>query len=514
MEQFLTTMTHGLGYVAQPTSILLVVIGTAWGMIGAALPGISVSVTLTILIPFTIWMGPERAVILLGSALVGTGWANNIPAILIRTPGTPSAVLVVVEGFPLHRQGMASKALGTTLLSSAVGQVFANITLVALVLPLSKVAIYFLPPEVFALCLLGLTAAAGLTGKNVVKGIVAAGFGIALATIGPDPIAGPRRFTFGIMDLQDGLGLVSVVIGMLAVSEVFRAARQMVRWEKAVGKFRAEMPTLAEIRLITPHLIIGTIIGIFVGVLPGAGGSAAAFIAYQQSKLWAKYPEKFGKGSLEGLVAADTANNAVYGGELVPTIALGVPGSLSAAIIMGALIMQGIVPGPLLMSRNPEVLEIFFGAMMAATVAGFVLGFLAIGPAIWVTSLSRPAVVMGTLALCTVGVFAIQWSMFDVLVAFIFGGVGYFMYQYGYSPAAAVLGFILGGLVEENFRLGMLMSGGDLRAFVTRPITAALLLVSALNLAYPYLAQWWQGRKRVPAATELPDQEVGARETN
>lgn len=508
MELFVNTLTNGLAIAFQPTSLLYVVVGTLWGIIAGALPGVTASLGLALALPFTFGMSTEQSIILLTGIYVGSQFGNSIPAILIKTPGTPSAVLVVVEGYEFHKRGESGRALGLSLVSSTIGQFLSILAFIALVVPLSSVAVYFLAPEIFALAVLGLACVASLTGKNHVKGIIAAAFGIVLSTVGPDPVTSQLRFYLGNPELQVGLGLVPVLVGMLAMSEVFGSFRQIISWEKITGKFSAALPSLSDLRLCSRPILIGTIIGVFIGALPGAAADIAAFISYQQAKQWAKEPEKWGKGSPEALTAADSANNASVGGGMIPTLGLGIPGDPPHIFIMAALIIQGITPGPMLLKNNPEALYAAFGGLLTATLAMFVLGLLLIRPSVYIATLSKPAVTVGTLSLVIVGVYSMNWSLFDVGLAMLMGIVGYFMYRYGYSVGATALGFVLGGLAERSLRQGLVMVRSNYWVFFSRPLTASILLIAILTTAYPYLSQRLAERRQA-GAVEASDKEIG-----
>jgi len=252
--------------------------------------------------------------------------------------------------------------------------------------------------------------------------------------------------------------------------------------------------------------MIATFIGFIIGIMPGAGGGPAAFISYAEAKRWSKHPEKFGKGSEEGLAAVETANNAVIPGDLVPTLGLGIPGSTATAIFMAAMVMQGILPGPRLVQTEPRLVYSLFAGMMTATTFMLVLGILTIGPSVYITTISRPAVMVVTMALVTVGIYSLNLNIFDVFIAWIFGILGYFMYRYGYSPPAAVLGLVLGGIIERSFRRGMVMSRGSLLAFISRPATAAILLLALATLLYPIIMDLrYRRREAVAEATQLDE---------
>jgi len=495
LEDALITLGKGLLISFQPSSLLYIFIGSAWGLFAGALPGFSTTGAVALLLPFTFWLRPEQAIMLFVGTMVGTQYGNNIPAVLIRTTGAPSAIMTVIEGYEFQRRGEGAKALGITVVSSTIGQVIGNLSLIFFVIPLAAIGSKFIAPEVFAFALFGLTAVSSLTGKNPVKGLLSAIFGLVIATVGTDPMSGQFRFTLGFSELEVGFNLVAVIIGFLAVAEVFRASRQVFHWTSTGQATSQIMPTWGEVKRIMRPSIIGALIGIVVGVMPGAGSNVASFAAYQQAKLWSKEQEKFGKGSLDALTSSDSANNACLGGDLVPTLALGIPGSVSAAVVMAGLIIYGVRPGPLLMERNPNIVQAFFGGIMVATLVAAVLYYLAIRPSVYISRFSRSAVMVTVLVLCTIGVYALDRRLFDVYVAWGFGVIGYFMNRYGYSPAAASLGLVLGYMVEENLRRGLEIAYGNPALFFGRPFTVLFLLFALLTFVYPYAMAWW-GKRR------------------
>jgi len=480
------SLVGGLGQLGDPWLWSYVLIGTLVGVIGGAMPGMGTTLLYGMFLPFTFVMEPHHAVAFLLSISVGVGFGNSIPAILLGIPGTPSAVLTVIDGHTLHKQGKSGLALGASFISALSGQTVSILFFVVLIVPLMDMAYKFLYPELFALYLLGILAIVSLTGDNMLKGLMAAGFGFAIAMIGLDPVNLTTRFTFDQRILRSGVNLTAVLIGLLAVSEIFRSFRQSFNWSVPDGADLGDQkfPTRSEIRGMVPAAMTGTVVGTFVGAIPGAGATPAALISYQAAQLLSRTPEQFGKGSVEGIAANEAAQNASNSGELIPTLGLGVPGSSSMVLLLSALTVQGFVPGPLMVSKSPDLLYAAIAGMLAATVILAATGWFMSSVMLRAVSINRSAVLILSLATVILGVFSLNTRIIDVAVMLIAGGIGYLMLRYGYSTAAAALACVLGGEVERSLRLGLNLSNGDPLTFVSRPITATILLVTVAILAF------------------------------
>ena len=499
MDSLIGVAVNGVLAAIHPLPLALISLGVIIGIIVGALPGLSALTAMAVLTPITFGMVPTNAVFFFMGIIVGGQFGNSLPAVLIGTPGTPASIMSAVEGYEFQKRGEGGKALGLSLVSSTVGQLLSGIGFVLLVIPLADFSVQFLFPEIFALSVLGLTTAATLAGRNPVKGIVAAAFGIALTTIGPDPVTSRPRFSFGYLQLEVGLDIVSMIVGILVVSELIHAARQSFNWpagQRATGRI---LPTLAELKKASGPMGLGTVIGFFIGALPGAGASVAHFVAYGQAKLFSRHPERFGKGSMEGFVAGDAANNASSGGELTPTLGLGIPGGPGMVLVLVVLLIHGITPGPGLLQSAPGVLEATVGGLLVGTVAMFVFGYLSIRPAVYLFSVSRPAVYVGALVISLIGIYSLRSSAFDVYVSLIAGTMGYFMRRYGYPVAPTALALILGGLIEENLRRGLVMTFGSFTVFFPRPVVVVILALSGVVLLQPAVTFYLRKRRRTTA---------------
>jgi putative tricarboxylic transport membrane protein len=390
-------------------------------------------------------------------------------------PGSPSGVLTVIEGYTLHRRGETGLALGIAYLSAVLGQAVSILFFIAAVVPLAAFAFYFLQPEMFGLYLFGIVALVSLTGKNIIKGFMAAAFGLFVATIGLDPVNFVPRFTFGVQALREGLSTPAIVVGLVAVSELFRQARQSFQWEMSTGKVEAKFPRFAQIRPALPAMMIGTVVGTIVGTIPGAGGTPSALMSYQQAKMMSKHPEEFGHGSIEGLAANEAAQNADTSGELIPTLGLGIPGSSSMVLLLAALTLNGFIPGPNLVRDAPQLFHATIAGLLGATIFMALTGWWLSKSMLKALMVNRSVVIVLALALVALGAFSLSYRILDVFVCFGFGAIGYFMTRFGYSVAAAALAVVLAAGLESNFRIGLNLFDNDLVHFFTRPLTAIIV---------------------------------------
>lgn len=469
--------------------ILAMLLGLVWGTIGSALPGVSGPQAMALLLPLTFAMDVGTALMLLAGVWVGANYGGSIPAILIRTPGTASSAAAIIDGNALARQGKAGKALGVSLVCGSIGGFISILVLIALVVPLGELALSFASPEVFALTIFGLTVIATVSGRSVAKGVAAALFGLLLTTVGLDQIAGSPRFTFGRPELLGGFEIIAVLIGFFAIAEMLYQIAHPSQVSATIDRtVTTQLPSIRELLGLWRATIVGSIVGILVGIA-GAGGAVSSFVAYAEAKRWSKHPEVFGKGSMEGVAAPETANNSDQGGALVPALALGIPSSASAAIILAALILQGIQPGPRLIAESSALVFTFFAALLVTNVLMIPVGIAILRVCIRMVSVSAPLLTSGVLVLSLTGTYALNRNPVDVVVAVVFGFIGYAMKTYGFSPAAAVLGLVLGYIMEGELRRSMVMSLGSPEIFLTRPIAAVILVLAALVLLRPLIAR-------------------------
>jgi putative tricarboxylic transport membrane protein len=421
---------------------------------------------------------------------------------LIRTPGTNAAAATVIDGYEMNRQGKAGLALGISLYSGVIGSLFGLLMLVLLSEPLSQLALQFRPPSYFALGILGLSVIATLTGDSLVKGLIAGVLGLMIATIGTDPVTGGNRFTFGTADLLGGIQPILIMVGLFAVSELLVQAAEGGENERIVSKARIEFPDwrLAK-RLIKPQMI-GNVIGTFEGITPGAGGTVASFLAYNEARRWSRHKEEFGKGSPEGIAAPETANNTVTGSAIIPLLAFGIPGSNSTAILLGGFLIHGIAVGPMVFVRSPDVVYGLYGGLFVASIAQLFIGVLMMAPCIWLVNRPRAYLNAFIYGLVFSGVYSIHQSLFDLAIVLGAGVVGYAMRLLNFPFLPTVLGLVLGYLVESNYRRSLVLSGGDHSIFISDPISVGLLIASVIFLAGSLgksFYDWLNARRRAAA---------------
>jgi len=454
--------------------------GVVWGILGGALPGISPSITMALLLPFTYTMEPITAIVLLASTYVGAEYGGSIPAILIRTPGTNAAAATAIDGYEMQKQGRGGEALGISLASGVIGGLIGLFFLVMLTKPLAQVALLFTPPAYFALGILGLSVIASLSSGSLVKGLMAGVIGLMIATVGTDPISGVGRFTYGSPELLGGIPFILVMVGVFAVSELLVQAGKP-EWTKAGEvQTRIKLPSFAMMKRLRKPQLIGSGIGLFEGCMPGAGGSIAAFMSYNEARRWSKHPEEFGKGSPEAIAAPETANNTVAGTALVPMLSFGIPGSNSTAILLGGLLIHGLQPGPLLFEKHPDFIYGLFGGLFVANTSLFFIGMLVLTPAIWLVNRPKPYLMAAIYALIFSGIYSIDHSLFDLYLVLLAGAAGYVMRLFGFPFLPLVLGLALGYMIEDNYRRSLLLTNGDHIVFVQDPVAVGLLVTALL----------------------------------
>jgi putative tricarboxylic transport membrane protein len=464
--------------------------GLIWGVLGSSMPGMSASITMALLLPFTYTLEPTLAIVMLASCYIGAEYGGSVPAILIRTPGTNAAAATILDGYELNRQGRAGEALGISLWSGVVGGLWGLLMLILMTEPLSRLALQFRPTSYFGLGILGLSVIASLTGKSLLKGMAAAVLGLMVSTIGTDPMSGVSRFTFGSPDLLEGIAPIFVMVGLFAMTELMMRSGVKPITISSATSIRVRLPRLSMMRKIARAQTVGCGVGSFEGLMPGAGGTLASFIAYNEAKRWSKEPEKFGKGSEEGVAAPETANNTVASTALIPLLSFGIPGSNSAAVLLGGLLIHGLVPGPRLFEENPEVVLGLYTGSFVADIAQILVGTLILPVCLWLVNRPKPYLSGFILALIMSGVYTVHMSLFDLGIVMTAGLLGYFMRYFGFPVLPAVLGVVLGNLVESNYRRSLALSGGEFSIFLEDPISIVFLLLAVLIVTASLLNEW------------------------
>ncbi len=485
------SLTQALTLLVTTPLVPAAALGVAWGILGGALPGISPSITMALVLPFTYGMDPGAAIVLLAATYVGAEYGGSIPAILINTPGTNAAAATVLDGYEMQKQGRGGEALGISLYSGVLGGLFGLTMLVLLTEPLARVALSFTPMAYFALGVLGLSVIASLSGESLIKGMAAGIIGLMIATVGSDPISGIPRFTFDQADLLDGIPPILVMVGLFAVSELLQQS-SMGEWRKTDQKLtRLRFPGAALRRRLVKPQLFGSVIGTFEGVMPGAGGTIASFMSYNEARRWSRNRDEFGKGSPEGVAAPETANNTVAATALVPVLSFGIPGSNSAAILLGGLLVHGIIPGPRLFTENGDVILGLYAGLFVASFSLLVLGMLILPVCLWLVNRPKAYLMAFIYALIFSGVYSIDYSLFDLALVLGAGTIGLVMRLVGLPFLPAVLGVVLGYLVESNYRRSLVLSGGDHLIFIEDRIALGLLSVAALFIVGSLATRAW-----------------------
>ncbi len=471
-----------------PQNVLAMVLGGLWGIIAGALPGISTSMGVVLLIPFTYTLSPITAFAMLVSAYCGGITGGSITSVLFGIPGEPSAVCTVIEGYALAKQGHAARALWIFIIASAIGGIFSVFVMMVATPVIANFALRFGPAEYFALTILGLSVVSGISSGSVLKGIISCLFGIFLATVGTDGITGVERFTFGTTILLGGIELVPAMVGLLAISEVLLEAEEPFTEYKGSAHYRGLKEELPKFSEYTEHWAVlakSSVIGTIAGSLPGGGATIASFLAYGEAARSSKHPERFGKGAIDGLMATEAANNASTGGSMTILLSLGIPASNTTAMLIAAFMIHGLQPGPLLYSQRPDIIYGIFVAMLLTNL--FLVALSVVGVRMFLQLNRLPYSVFSAtiMVLCIIGAFGIRNSIDDLYIMLFFGLIGYGMKKLDFPIAPAVLGLVLGDRAELSLRRALLLSLGDPLILVTRPISVILLLAAAFSIIYP-----------------------------
>ncbi len=477
-------MPGWLLHVFQPQNLLVNTIGVFLGILVGAMPGLNATITIALLLPLTFHMDFVSSLILLIGIYCGSMLGGSITAVLFRTPGTPGATATVFEGYPLCQQGKARLAIGAAALASFVGGIISLIFLVTTAPIIARIALSFSAPDFFALCLFGLTLVFSISGKSMVKGCISCVLGMLFGAVGMDPTTPSARLTFGSIDLLVGTPLITAVTGLFAISQIFNLFLTETKGEAVPAQAGPLMPNMAELRQMSKHLLKSSAIGTVIGTLPGTGAQIAALIAYNEARRTSKDRDKFGTGTLDGIAAAEAANNAVTGGALMPMLTLGIPGDAVTAVMMGAIIIQGLQPGPMLFRNFPNEMNTIFASVGISNVLMLVLGLSFATFFAKAAMLPRKYLATIIAAIAFTGAFASRSMIFDVKLAVFFGFVGFFLDRYGFSVAAVALGLILGPMAEKSLRLALTMSRGNLSILVSKPIAAVFLLIVVVTTVW------------------------------
>lgn len=488
----LNYLMYGFQVVLKPDNFLWLTLGGFLGTVIGMMPGLGPATGIALLLPLTFIMRPETAIITMCAIYYGAMFGGSRSAILLNIPGDASAVASCFDGYPMALKGEAEAALAISAIASFVGGLISSVAFVAMALPLAKISLLFGPPEYFALMLLALTATASLAEESVLKGLLSMLIGLMVTVVGMDPQSGVSRFTFNVLELQGGIEFIVVIMGVYGLGEVFRNMEKLASKDHMFSvrkKFGRIWITKEQWRRSWPAILRATPIGFLIGLLPGTGGSIAALMSYNVEKRVSREPHRFGKGAIEGLAAPEAANNACSIGAIIPTLTLGIPGSGTAALLLGALMIYGLQPGPLLFQQHPEigwgvVASLFVGNVVCAIInlplAGILVRILAVPPKIL-----YPIIV----GLCFVGVYAVNLSVVDFYLLIVFGLLGYAMRKLEIPIAPMILASVVGHKLEQSFRQSLMLSRGDFSIFFSSPISLTLMCLTVLSLVYSAIAR-------------------------
>lgn len=495
MDIFLTSLQAAL----LPSNLLILLGATVAGIVIGAIPGLTVTMAIALAVPLTIWMETTPAMMLL-LGLYGSGiYGGSISACLLNAPGTPASAATGLDGYMLAKQGKSLKALKVALWASIYGGVFSTVLLILIAPQLADFALKFGPVEIASLLIFALTLISVLSGESMIKGLFAAALGMLIATIGADPMLSIPRFTFGLIDLFDGLAYIPLLIGLFAVAELFEQAQSRFKLGAELIDLRNADPemnriTRADLKACAVPTIRSGVLGSFIGMLPGIGASVAAFLAYAESKRVSKTPERFGNGAVEGVASSESANNAVTGSAMIPMLALAIPGDPPTAILLGALMIQGVTTGPMIFVNSPGVVYTIYIVLLLALVFMAVVASVAIKPISQVLRIPKVILFPVILMMCIAGSYAIRGNEFDVYVMFGAGMLGYVMRLFDVPVAPLLISFILTRPFEESLRQALIKSEGSLVLFVKQPISAFFL---ALAVVMVVLTVWRSRRSKV-----------------
>ncbi len=487
----------GAAHLAVPTNILVLFFGTALGIVFGAIPGLTATMGLALLVPFTFTMEPTTGLLMLAGIYVGAMYGDAIPAILINTPGTPAAIATTFDGYPLSQKGMAQHALVAAAFASCFGSIIGNIVLAGAAEPLAEMSLKFGPAEYFWLGIFGLTIISVLSSGNLLKGFITAGIGLLLSSVGMATLSGEVRLTFGFPELQGGIGLAGALIGFFCLPEILSNVigkrRETFSGEQVQPTMSVLIETIVDLIKRPVLMIRSSVIGLVVGIAPGAGGNIASMVSYSEATRWEKNKEEFGKGTIRGVAASEAANSAMAPGSLIPLLTLGIPGSPPAAVILGALMLHGMQPGNDLFAVYSDVTYAFIVGLMLASVAVLILG--TAGSFIYARIINVPSRTLAPviLVMTVLGSYAIRNNLLDVWVMLVFGIVGLILNKLRYQPAPLVLGIILGPYIENGLVQSMMIGGasGSVLSYMTlRPISLFLIGLCIVSALWPVVMAW------------------------
>lgn len=476
----LHSLMHGFSIFFTPYNLWMAVVGCFFGTLVGVLPGLGASATIALLIPFTFGMNATAAMIMICSLYYGSKYGGSITSILINIPGENASVVTTFDGYQMALQGRAGAALGIAAIGSFVGGILGTFGLIFVAVPLAQFSLKFGPAEYFSLIIMGMLTIVFVGGKSITKSLMSGVIGISLGVVGSDIVQGAPRFVFGIPELMDGIDFIVVVMGIFGLGEVLVSAEEYMKMDSIKVPYAKLWPTFKDLTDSKWAMVRGTAIGFVIGALPGAGATIASFLSYGVEKSASKQPERFGKGAIEGVAGPETANNAACSGAMAPLLALGIPGSGATAVMLGALMLYGLKPGPMLFTTSPD----FVWALIASMFVGNVILLIMNLPMVPLFALSLrisysllyPIIIV----ICMIGVYSLNSSIFDIWMMWVFGIIGYFMKKYDISGAPLIIGLVLGPILEQSLYRALSLAHGSMLVFVTRPISATLLGIAVV----------------------------------
>lgn len=496
----LSNLMMGFSIALTPENVVAALLGAFLGTIIGAMPGIGSSAGIAILVPVSFNYDATTALILMCGIYYGCMYGGTITSVLVNLPGESATVMTCLDGYEMAKKGQAGKALGVAQIGSFIWGTLGVVAIMLIGPPLAEFALQFGPPEYFALMVLGMASLAGLGGGSTIKSLMMATVGLLLSQVGTDPVGGAARFTFNNILFLNGIEFIPVAVGLFAIGELLITAEQTINMKFAQFKLRDMLLTKAEWAICMGSWARGGITGFLMGALPGAGATIASFMAYSFEKKVSKHPEKFGHGAIEGVAAPEAANNAATAGAIIHLLTLGIPGSGSTAVMLGALMIHGLRPGPLLFTQNPEFVWALIASMYIGNIALLIMNMPMVPLFTSILKLPYPVLLPIIMILSMIGVFSVNNSMFDLWVMFVFGGLGYFFKKFDYPVAPLVLALVLGDFLERSMRQSLAMSQNDPSIFFTRPISGFMLAVGIISLLAPLVKNLWDSRK---GATQL-----------
>ncbi|MDH5537327.1 MAG: tripartite tricarboxylate transporter permease [Betaproteobacteria bacterium] len=495
---------QGLVLIADPFNVALIFVGVLIGVVVGALPGLSSPMAVALLLPFTISLDPVPAIAMMAALYCAGTFGGSICAILINAPGAPPAVATAFDGYPMAKRGEAGRALGIAAISSISGGIISLFIFLLATPLLAKIATSFRPMEYFALAIFALSMLASISGKSPLRNLIAGAVGVLLGTVGIHLTTGVERFTFGMHAFTGGIGFVPVLIGLFAVAELLNQSQAVDKAYERIKDLVVKLPSRDDLRRIRGTILRSSGIGTFIGVLPAEGATVAAIMGYNEAKRWSKHKEEFGNGSPEGIAGPEAANNAATGGAMVPTLALGIPGSATTAVILAALIMHGFRPGPYLMKETPEFVYAIFAAMILANFMFLGIGLAGAKIFSRITLVPRTFLWPAVFVFSLIGSYSYGASVFDVWTMLVAGMIGFLMLRHGFGPAPLVMGLILGKLVEESFSQSMILLDNKWWRLFESPVVVFFFVLTVVSLAWPFISAWLDRRKQAVAVATDP----------